>query len=104
MSWEMTGQGKQALAYWNSTTAGGIPPGGNAPVVAGIFPAGFAPGYNTGIAKSWQAEYQAGRTWGPPLSYEFATVDWNGAPIVAQMFAGGRAEFSNGVCRWYPWQ
>lgn len=97
-----TPQGQQAQAYWNSTTQGSIPVGGNAPALAGIFLAGQAPSFSTGIAKSWQTEYNAGRVWGPPISYEFATVDWQGNAIVAQMFVGGRCEWANGA-KWYAW-
>jgi len=102
-SWVSASQKIQAEDYWNATTAGEIPVGGNAPVTAGIFPAGHAPSYQTGIAQSWQSEYQAGHVWGPPLSYEFASVTWDGKAIVAQMFAGGRCEW-DGSAHWYPWQ
>ncbi len=103
-TWVSTSQTQQAQMYWNSTTAGSIPVGGNAPVSTGIFPAGNAPAYSTGIAQSWQHEYMNGRVWGPPISYEFQTVDWSGNPITAQMFAGGRCEWSNGAARWFGWQ
>jgi hypothetical protein len=102
-TWLSEGQKQQAEAYWNSTTAGSAI-GGNAPALAGIFAAGKAPPYDTGIAQAWQSEYMNGRVWGPPISYEFQTVDWNGEKIVAQMFPGGRCEWKNNTAHWYPWQ
>lgn len=101
-SWMNSHQAKQAEDYWNSTTIGDIPTGGNAPVPAGIFPAGHAPNYETGIALAWQSEYQAARVWGPPLTYEFETVNWDGNSIVTQMFAAGRCEW-DGSPHWYHW-
>lgn len=74
---------EQAEDYWNSTDTG-------------------AP-FTTGIAQSWQAEYKAYRLWGPPLGKEFATVDWSGNAIVAQMFPLGRCEWRNGNPAWYKW-
>lgn len=102
-AWLNPNQARQAEDYWHSTTAGEIPVGGNAPAPAGIFPTGKAPNYGTGIALSWQSEYQAGRVWGPPLSYEFQTVNWDGRTIVAQMFSGGRCEW-DGQAHWYAWR
>jgi hypothetical protein len=85
-TWMSAGQAQQASAYWGST-----------------FLDGFTPNYATGIARAWQTEYMNGHVWGPPLSHEVNTVDWNGAPIVAQMFAGGRCEWQNGQAKWYAW-
>lgn len=83
----------QAAAYWSST--------------AHLF-GGQAPAYGTGIASSWLAEYKAGRVWGPPISSEIskdlagnALTNWDGASIVAQMFAWGRAEDNKGIITWY---
>lgn len=83
----------QAAAYWSST--------------AHLF-GGQALPYDTGIAKSWLAQYEAGKVWGPPVTGEIsrdlagnALTDWSGNQIIAQHFTGGRAEDHAGTIRWY---
>lgn len=50
--------------------------------------------YTTGIALSWQDLYVRGlHNMPPPTTREFATVDWAGRPIVAQMFGTLRCEW-----------
>lgn len=97
-----SGPSHEALAIWNSTTLGGVPVGKNAPVEAGIFPAGKVPSISTGIAGGWLAEYRAGRCWGPPVSYEFPSEDENGKPIILQMFVGGFCKW-NGTAHFQAW-
>lgn len=55
---------------------------------------------NTGIYKDWLSLYTTGHSKGPPLTGEYATVDWSGNKIVAQEFRGGRCEWNNGP-KWY---
>lgn len=81
-TWMSVGQQSQAQAYWNSVIS--------------------AP-YTTGIALAWQQEYMNGHLWGPPLSQEVKTVDWNNNPITSQMFPRGRCEWQNGQAKWYEW-
>lgn len=100
-TWMSASQAQQADDYWGSTTAHAA--SGNRGT-GGIFPEGQTPNASTGIAKAWQEEYMSGRNWGPPISYEFDSVDWDGNAIVAQMFAGGRCEWRNGNGKWYAWQ
>lgn len=100
-TWISGSQAQQADDYWGSTTAHAA--SGNRGT-GGIFPEGQTPNASTGIAKAWQTEYMNGRNWGPPISYEFASVDWDGNAIVAQMFAGGRCEWRDGSGKWYSWQ
>lgn len=103
-AWLNTAQGHQAHDFWFSTTKN------NFPVTnwvsssdAGIFPYTQGPSFDTGIARSWQTEYQSDRIWGPPISYEFTTMDWSGGQITAQMFAAGRCEWVNGQPHWHRW-
>lgn len=99
-TWMSTSQADQAVTYWHATTAISSPTGNQGH--GGIFPAGETPNLGTGIGQSWQQEYMSGRVWGPPLSYEFDAVDWNGHKITVQHFAGGRCEW-DGQPHWYPW-
>jgi hypothetical protein len=57
----------------------------------------------TDLAKSWRAEYGAGRLWGLPLVPEYHSVDWKGSPIVVLLCAWGRGEFNiaNVATTWY---
>lgn len=62
------------------------------------------PRTGTGIFNSWkQRLFQEGRHIGPPLTEEYASVDWSGHPIIVQQFADGRCEYyySEGVAHWY---
>lgn len=62
---------------------------------------GVPPRYDSGIAAAWLAEYKKGIFYGPPLTGEYHTCDWSGNAIVAQEFAGGRCEWSNGAPDWF---
>jgi hypothetical protein len=64
-------------------------------MVPGVSPKG------TEIYKDWQQNYLAGKFYGPPLTHEYASVNWQGQPIVVQEFARGRAEYSAGKVVWY---
>lgn len=77
---------RAAYDTWNSTAFlfGGVPP----PL-------------NRGIAQSWLAHYLAGSNMPPPITQEFSSVDWSGNPIIVQIFAGLRCEWSNGSGIWY---
>jgi hypothetical protein len=55
----------------------------------------------TGIYDQWLAALVAGNFYGPPVSQEYSTIDWNGEAIVAQEFAHARAEWRNGLLGWY---
>jgi len=56
----------------------------------------------TGIGQSWLAHYVAGVFFGPPLTREYASVDWNGKPITQQVFQSGVANWVNSnMCLWY---
>jgi hypothetical protein len=52
--------------------------------------------YGSGIAGVWKSEYKAGRQYGPPLTPEYPSVNWQGAAIVVQEFPGARIEWANG--------
>lgn len=76
-----------AKDFWNSTgflfsTQKGIPPD------------------NLGIGKSWYADYYKGIFHGPPMSYEYHTVNWQGQTIVKQNFLFGWCEW-DGSPHWY---
>jgi len=59
------------------------------------------PPIGSGIYKSWQSRlFDEGRHIGPPITWEYDSVDWNGNKIVVQQFADGRCEW-NGQANWY---
>ena len=63
--------------------------------VAGPAPKG------TGIYQAWlQALVVSGKFYGPPITREYDSVDWNGGHIVCQEFAHARCEWS-GSANWY---
>jgi N-acetyl-anhydromuramyl-L-alanine amidase AmpD len=55
----------------------------------------------TGIYHAWKAAWLAGHVYGPPLTFEYQSNDWEGNPITVQEFAHARCEWSNGQARWY---
>lgn len=60
------------------------------------------PAMNTGIYGSWLQLYTAGIFYGPPLTWEYSSVDWHGVPIVVQEFAYGWVEwYNNGSHTWF---
>jgi hypothetical protein len=55
----------------------------------------------TGIYTSWLSDWiNFGRQYGPPLTHEFQSVDWNENTITVQEFAHARCEW-NGAPSWY---
>ncbi len=63
-------------------------------------PAGPAP-KGTGIYQAWVAALVvSGKFYGPPLTREYDSVDWNGNKITVQEFAHARCEW-NGSANWY---
>lgn len=77
---------KAALDCWSSVlklSNGGTPPTG------------------TGIYESWLQSLIEGKQYGPPISHEYDSVNWDGKFIVVQEFAHARAEYDNGVTAWY---
>jgi len=61
--------------------------------------AGPAP-KGTGIYQSWLTALVQGRFYGPPITWEYDSVDWSGNHIVVQEFARARCEWS-GSPTWY---
>jgi|GEM_PF-1631322 len=55
----------------------------------------------TGIYTEWMRFQAQGRNLGPPITPEYNSSDWNGKPIVAQEFTHVRAEYQNGVTKFY---
>lgn len=53
------------------------------------------------IYQQWLAAYISGVFYGPPLTHEYDSVDWNGGPLVAQEFAHARCEYVTGAVHWY---
>jgi len=79
-------QEQAALDCWSSVlqlSNGGIPPTG------------------TGIYDAWKKALFEGLQYGPPISHEYASIDWNGKAIVVQEFAHARCEWVNGSPNWY---
>jgi len=66
------------------------------------FSTGLVARYDSGIAAAWEAKYMTGVNMPPPSSKEFPTCDWNGNPIIAQMFGTLRCEWYNGIPHWIP--
>ena len=64
---------------------------------------GTALPYNTGIAQSWHNIYVNQQTnMPPPTTREFASVDWNGNPIIVQFFGTVRCEWDTSAhAHWY---
>ena len=61
-----------------------------------------APQTGTGIYNSWLSDWINNvKMYGPPITYEYASNDWNGAPITVQEFAHARCEWKNGSPNWY---
>ena len=56
--------------------------------------------FNSGIATSWKNKVKAGKQYGPPLTPEYQSIDWNGDTIVVQEFPGARCEWKNGSPTW----
>jgi hypothetical protein len=55
----------------------------------------------TGIYQSWLNALANSTFYGPPLTQEYSSIDWNGNPITVQEFSRARCEWSNGVPTWY---
>ena len=55
----------------------------------------------TGIAKAWFDRYTSGNNMPPPTTREFHSVDWDGNPIIVQIFGELRCEWKNGVAHWH---
>jgi len=54
----------------------------------------------TGIYKAWFASLTKNKFYGPPITREYTTVDWNGNRIITQEFAHARCEWT-GNPNWY---
>lgn len=54
----------------------------------------------TGIGRDWTAKYESGILMPPPTTKEFATVNWSGKSIVAQIFGPLRCEW-DGSPHWF---
>lgn len=59
------------------------------------------PPQGTGIFNSWKSAWAAGKQYGPPLTWEYNTVDGAGNKIIAQEFAHARCEWRNNTPFWY---
>ena len=62
---------------------------------------GGTPPTGTGIYESWLQSLVSGKQYGPPISHEYASVDWNGTAIVVQEFAHARCEWKDSQARWF---
>jgi len=63
--------------------------------VAGPAPRG------TGIYQAWLQSLLSGKFYGPPITREYDSVDWNGGHIVCQEFGHARCEWVAGSANWY---
>lgn len=55
----------------------------------------------TGIYQSWLEHLIKNQQFGPPITGEYESIDWDGNPIVVQEFARARAEWHGSYCKWY---
>lgn len=66
--------------------------------------AGPAP-TGSGIYQQWLASLIDGIFYGPPLTHEYGSIDWNGNAIIVQEFAHARCEWrpgpGGGLLGWY---
>ena len=60
-----------------------------------------SPPTGTGIFDLWLGYLIAGHNLGPPISWEYDTIDWSGNKIVAQEFARARCEWVDGAGKFY---
>jgi hypothetical protein len=60
-----------------------------------------SPPTGSGIFNLWLGYLIRGHNLGPPLTWEYDTIDWQGNPIIAQEFARARCEWSNGAGKFY---
>ena len=59
------------------------------------------PPTGTGIYQAWVSDWiSKGKQYGPPITHEYASNDWNGNKIICQQFASARCEWS-GSANWY---
>lgn len=87
--WNSPGEEKQAQDTWNSTQK----------LLQLIY--GAQASYTTGIAKSWQEEWKAGRKHGGATTLEFHTTKDDGSSLIVQYFSdGSRCEW-DGAPHWY---
>ncbi len=60
------------------------------------------PATGTGIFTTWLSDWvNHGKQYGPPITHEYDSSDWNGNHIVCQEFAHARCEWSAGSATWY---
>lgn len=55
----------------------------------------------TGIYKAWLSALVSGKQYGPPITHEYASVNWDGVSIIVQEFAHARCEWLDGKAAWY---
>lgn len=60
-----------------------------------------SPPTGSAIFESWLSFKIKGRNFGPPITWEYHTVDWNNKSIIQQDFAHASCEYNNGVSRWF---
>lgn len=60
------------------------------------------PPTGSGIFESWLSEWiHFNRQYGPPITHEYPTNNWDGTQITAQEFAHARCEWVDGAPNWY---
>jgi hypothetical protein len=60
------------------------------------------PATGTGIYQAWLSDWiNYGKQYGPPITHEYNSNDWNGNTIVVQEFAHARCEYRAGIPNWY---
>jgi N-acetyl-anhydromuramyl-L-alanine amidase AmpD len=60
------------------------------------------PPTGSGIYGCWLSDWiTQGKQYGPPITHEYNSVNWDGSPIVVQEFAHARCEWVNNAPNWY---
>ena len=62
---------------------------------------GGVPQTGTGIYQAWLQALVAGKQYGPPITHEYSSVNWDGIAITVQEFAHARCEWLDGKAAWY---
>lgn len=62
---------------------------------------GGVPQTGTGIYNAWLQALIQDRQYGPPITHEYASINWDGVPIIVQEFAHARCEWLDGQAHWY---
>lgn len=64
---------------------------------------GVIPSFTTGIARDWVVQYLNKVNFGPPISLEYHSINWDGKPVICQNFEGAWCEWFDHAAHWHNW-